>query len=84
MLNLVEFKNLFLELAKVVGPIIRDVVDFRDYRFTIIIERKIDDKSGILIEKLEFEKKMNALEIDIITKKIKEFIDRERNYGKKF
>ena len=47
--NLPEF---LIDLAKIVGGVVRDTVDVGDYRITVMIEKKIDDKVGVIVDSI--------------------------------
>lgn len=71
--------DVLIELTKILGGVVRDTMDVGDYRITLIIERKIGnngDGTGVVIEQISVDKRMNALEVDIITRKIKELINK--------
>lgn len=72
-----DLPNFFIDLAKILGGVVRDSLDVGDYRITVIIERKIDDKEGIVIENLSIDKKMNAMQVGIVTKKFRELMIKE-------
>ena len=72
--NLPEF---LIDLAKIVGGVVRDTVDVGDYRITIMIERKIDDKMGVIIDSISVDKRMSALDVDIIKRGLKEFVEKK-------
>ena len=67
-----------LDIAKILGKTVIDAMDVKDYRITVIIEKKIDSKLGIVVEHLTVEKRMNAIDADIITKKFKELIKNDK------
>lgn len=72
--------DVLIELTKILGGVVRDTMDVGNYRITFIIERKIDDgngdRTGVVIEHISVDKRMNALEVDVITKRIKELINK--------
>lgn len=68
--------NFIIDLAKIVGGVIRDSLDVNDYRITLIIEKRIDDKQGVIIESISVDKRMSALHIELVTNRLKEFINR--------
>ena len=72
--NLPEF---LIDLAKIVGGAVRDTVDIGDYRITIMIERKIDDKVGVVVDSISVDKRMSALDIDIIKRRLKELVEKK-------
>lgn len=72
--NLPEF---LIDLAKIVGGVVRDTVDVGDYRITIMIERKIDDKVGVVIDSISVDKRMSVLDVDIIKRRLKELVEKK-------
>lgn len=64
----------FIGLVKLVGDVVRDTL-IEDYRITVIIEKKIDDKTGVVVESLSVNKRMSKLDADSISKKVKELIE---------
>lgn len=66
-----------IDIAKILGKTVIDVIDTGDYRITIIIERKIDDRQGIVIEQMSVDKRMNVLEIETITRRLKELVEKK-------
>lgn len=66
-----------IDIAKILGKTVIDVMNTGDYRITIIIERKIDDRQGIVIEQISVDKRMNALDAEIITKRLKELVEKK-------
>ena len=72
--NLPEF---LIDLAKIVGGVVRDTVDVGNYRITIMIEKKIDDKMGVIVDSISVDKRMSALDVDIIKKRLKELVDKK-------
>ena len=72
--NLPEF---LIDLAKIVGGVVRDTVDVGNYRITIMIEKKIDDKMGVIVDSISVDKRMSALDVDIIKRRLKELVDKK-------
>jgi chemotaxis signal transduction protein len=64
--------RLFIDLAKILGGVVRDTIDVADYRITIMIERKIDDKIGIIVDSISVDKRMSAMDADIMGRRLKE------------
>lgn len=69
--------DILLDLAKVVGGVVRDTLDIGDYRVTVIIERKIDDKIGVVVENVSVDKRMSALEAEMFIKRLKELVEKK-------
>lgn len=65
-----------VDIAKILGKVVKDTIDVGDYRITVIIEKKIDDKQGVVIEHISVDKRMNALETDIIARKLRSVIEK--------
>jgi hypothetical protein len=42
-----------------------------------MIEKKIDDKTGIVMDTITVDKRMSALDLEIIIKKLKELVDKK-------
>lgn len=72
-----ELPNILWDLAKILGGVVKDTLDVGDYRITIMIEKKIDDKTGVVMETITVDKRMSALDLEIITKKLKELVDKK-------
>lgn len=67
--------HILLDLAKILGGVVKDTVDIRDYRITVIVERKIDDKMGVVIENISVDKRMSVLEVEKFTARFKDLIE---------
>lgn len=65
-----------VDIAKILGKVVKDTIDVGDYRITVIIEKKIDDKQGVVIEHISVDKRMNVLETDIIARKLRSVIEK--------
>jgi len=65
------------DLAKILGGVVRDTLDVGDYRITLVVERKVDDKMGVVVESMSIDKRMNMLEVEMFTKKLKEFLEKK-------
>lgn len=65
------------DLAKVLGGVVRDTLDVGDYRVTLMIERKVDDKIGVVVESISVDKRMSALEVETFTRRLKELIEKK-------
>ena len=55
-----------VDTLKILGGVIKDTLDMGDYRITVIVERKIDDKNGIIVENMVVEKRLSGLQIETI------------------
>jgi hypothetical protein len=64
------------DTLKILGSVIKDTVDIGDYRITIIVERKMDDKNGIMIDNTVVEKRLSGAQIDTVIKRLKNVINR--------
>lgn len=72
-----EIPNFIIDLVKIVGNVVRDSLDFNDYRITILIERKIGDKMGVVVESISVDKKMSVLEAETFSRRLKELIEKK-------
>ena len=72
--NLPEF---LIDLAKIVGSVVRDTVDVGDYRITIMIEKKIDNNMGVIVDSISVDKRMSVLDIGIIKRTLKELVEKK-------
>lgn len=70
-----DLPHILLDLAKILGGVVKDTVDIRDYRITVIVERKIDDKMGVVIENISVDKRMSVLEVEKFTARFKDLIE---------
>jgi len=62
----------------ILGGVIKETLDIGDYRITVIIERKVDDKSGIIIENMIVEKRFSGLQIGTIIRRFKDMMNKIR------
>lgn len=69
--------DVLIDLAKIVGGVIRDTIDIGDYRLTVIVEKKVDNNTGIIVDSLSVDRRMSALEAGIIAKKLKDVIEKQ-------
>lgn len=72
-----ELPHVLWDLAKILGGVVKDTLDVGNYRITIMIEKKIDDNTGIVMDTITVDKRMNVLDVEIITKKLKELVERK-------
>ena len=71
-----DLPHVLWDLAKILGGVVKDTLDMGDYRITILIEKKIDDKTGIVMETITVDKRMSTLDVDVITKTLKELVEK--------
>ncbi len=71
-----ELHHVLWDLAKILGGVVKDTLDVGNYRITIMIEKKIDENTGVVIETIAVDKKMSMLDVEVITKKLKELINK--------
>lgn len=69
--------RLFIDLAKILGGVVKDTIDVADYRITIMIERKIDDKVGIIVDSISVDKRMSAMDAEIMSRRLKELAQKK-------
>jgi len=72
-----ELPHVLWDLAKILGGVVKDTLDMGNYRITIMIEKKIDDNTGIVMDTITVDKRMNVLDVEIITKKLKELVEKK-------
>lgn len=72
-----ELPHVLWDLAKILGGVVKDTLDVGNYRITIMIEKKIDDNTGIVMDTITVDKRMNVLDVEIITKKLKELVEKK-------
>jgi hypothetical protein len=60
------------DILKTLGGVVRDNIDVGDYRITLIVERKIDEKNGIVIDNFVVEKRLSRLQVDTIVRRLKD------------
>jgi hypothetical protein len=71
-----DLPHVLWDLAKILGGAVKDTLDTGDYRITIMIEKKIDDKTGIVMDTITVDKRMTTLDLEIITNKLKELVEK--------
>ncbi len=64
------------DTLKILGGVIKDTLDVGDYRITVIVERKIDDKNGLIEENIIIKKKLSASQVEIIVQRLKDVLNR--------
>ena len=72
-----ELHRVLWDLAKILGGVVKDTLDVGNYRITIMIEKKVDEKIGLIMETITVDKRMSALDVEIITKRIKELVEKK-------
>ncbi len=65
-----------VDTLKILGGVVKDTLDTGDYRITIIVERKIDDKNGIIVENMATEKRLSGSQIETIVRRLKDIINK--------
>ena len=65
-----------VDTLKILGGVVKNTLDVGDYRITVIVEKKIDDKSGIVVENMIVEKRMSGLQIETIVQRLKDIMSR--------
>lgn len=64
------------DTLKILGGVVKDTLDMGDFRITIIVERKVDDKNGIIVENMVVEKKLSGLQIETIVQRLKDVLNK--------
>lgn len=64
------------DTLKILGGVIKDTLDVGDYRITVIVERKIDDKNGLIEENIIVEKRLSASQVEIIVRRLKDVLNK--------
>lgn len=64
------------DTLRILGGVVKDTLDIADYRVTIIVERKIDDKNGLIVENIVAEKRLSASQIEIIIQRLKDVVNK--------
>jgi hypothetical protein len=64
------------DTLKILGGVIKDTLDVGDYRITVIVERKIDDKNGLIEENIIVEKRLSASQVEIIVQRLKDVLSK--------
>jgi hypothetical protein len=72
-----ELPHILWDLAKILGGVVKDTLDVGNYRITVMIEKKVDDNIGIVMETITVDKRMSALDVEIITKALKELVEKK-------
>lgn len=64
------------DALKILGGVVKDTIDVGDYRITVIVERKIDEKNGIVIDSAVVEKRLSGLQIETVIQRLKNVINK--------
>ncbi len=72
-----ELPHVLWDLAKILGGVVKDTLDVDNYRITIVIEKKIDDRTGVVMDTITVDKRMSIIDVEIITKKLKELVEKK-------
>ncbi len=72
-----ELQHVLWDIAKILGGVVKDTLDVGNYRITIMIEKKIDDKMGVVMETITVDKRMSTLDVEIIAKTLKELVEKK-------
>lgn len=64
------------DTLKILGGVIKDTLDVGDYRITIIVERKVDNKSGVIVENMIVERRLSGSQIEIIIQRLKDVLNK--------
>jgi len=65
-----------VDTLKILGGVVKNTLDVGDYRITVIVERKIDDKNGIVVENMVVEKRLSGLQVETIVQRLKDVINK--------
>ena len=65
-----------IDTLKILGGVVKNTLDVGDYRITVIVERKIDDKNGIVVENMVVEKRLSGLQIETIVQRLKDVVNK--------
>jgi len=60
------------DALKILGGVVKDTIDIGDYRITVIVERKIDEKNGVVVEDMVAEKRLSRGQIETIVRRLKD------------
>lgn len=66
-----------VDTLKILGGVVKDTLNIGDYRITIIVERKIDEKIGILVENMVVEKRLSESQVETIVRKLEDVISQD-------
>ena len=64
------------DTLRILGGVVKNTIDVGDYRITIIVERKIDEKNGVVVENMVVEKRLSRLQIDTIIQRLKDVLNK--------
>jgi len=65
-----------VDTLKILGGVVKDTLSIGDYRITIIVEKKIDEKNGIVVENMVVEKKLSGSQIEMIIQRLKDVMNK--------
>lgn len=65
-----------VDTLKILGGVVKDTLSIGDYRITIIVEKKIDEKNGIVVENMVVEKKLSGLQVETIIQRLKDVMNK--------
>ncbi len=63
------------DALKILEDVVKNTIDVGDYRITVIVEKKINEKSGVIIEDMVVEKRLSKSQIGEAFKRIKDVIN---------
>ena len=64
------------DTLRILGGVVKDTLDVGDYRITIIVEKKIDYKNGLIVENIVAEKRLSASQIETIVQRLKDVVNK--------
>jgi hypothetical protein len=64
------------DTLKILGGVVKDTIDVGDYRITIIVERKVDEKIGVIVDNMVAEKRLSRLQIETIVQRLRDVINK--------
>ena len=64
------------DTLKILGGVVKNTIDIGDYRITIIVERKMDEKNGVVIENMVTERQLSRLQIETIVQRLKDVMSK--------
>jgi len=65
-----------VDTLKILGGVVKETLSIGDYRITIIVERKVDDKSGIVVENVVVEKRLSESQVSAIIQRLKDAVNK--------
>lgn len=76
-MNTAKAVKIGIDVLKFVGNIAKDVATVEDYRVTVILEKRIDDKMGVVVDNISVDKQMSVLQANLIMRNIREMLKRK-------